>query len=47
MEFSVSFRIVMKVDTGISKFGSLSAMRIAIEANYTLEIRAFQFSTIN
>jgi len=40
MEFSVRFRMVIKVDAGISKFGCLLAMRIEMEANCTLEFRA-------
>jgi len=40
MEFSVRFRMAMKVESGISKFGYLVAMRIEMEADYTLEIRA-------
>jgi len=39
MGFSVRFRMVRKVDAGISKFGYLTAMRIEIEANCALEIR--------
>jgi len=39
MGFSVRFRMVMKVDARISKFGYLTAVKIEMEANYTLEIR--------
>jgi len=38
-EFSVRFRMVMKVDAGISKFGYLVAMRIETETNTRLETR--------
>jgi len=33
MEFSAQFRMVMKVDAAINKFGYLAAMGIEIEAN--------------
>lgn len=39
-EFSVRFRMVIKVDAGISRFGYPAAVGIETEANRTLEIRA-------
>jgi len=41
MEFSVRFRMVMKGDSGISKFGYVVAVSVEIDANRTLQIRAF------
>jgi len=35
------FRIILKVDTGISRFGYPPAMRIEMEADSILEISAF------
>ena len=44
--FSVTVRIVIIVDAGISKFGYLVAIRIEMEANSMLEIRVLH-STMN
>ena len=40
MESCARFMMIMKGDSGISKFGFLVTMSIEMEANSTLEIRA-------
>jgi len=42
-EFSMRFRMVLKVDAGIGRFDYPAAMRIEMEANSMAEIRAFAF----
>ena len=44
--FSVTGRIVITIDAGISKFGYLVAMRIEMEANSRLEIMVLHSTMI-